>query len=43
VATVLVTPLAEEVGDIWDHAAESDAGRADRLLDLVRLTKPRRK
>lgn len=35
-ATVLVTPLAEEdLGDIWDYAAESDAGRADRLLDLI--------
>lgn len=34
--TVLITPLAEEdLGDIWDYAAESDAGRADRLLDLV--------
>ena len=35
-ATVLVTPLArEDLGGIWDYAAESDAGRADRLLDLI--------
>ena len=35
-ATILVTPLAEEdLGDIWDYAAEYDAERADRLLDLI--------
>ena len=35
-ATVLVTPLAQEdLGDIWDYAAESGTERADRLLDLI--------
>lgn len=35
-ATVLVTPLAEEdLGDIWDYAAEDDAERADQLIDLI--------
>ena len=33
---VLVTPLArQDLGDIWEYAAESDVGRADRLLDLI--------
>lgn len=33
---VLTTPLArEDLGDIWDYAAESGEERADRLLDLI--------
>jgi toxin ParE1/3/4 len=36
VATILITPLAQQdLGDIWDYAAESGAERADRLLDLI--------
>lgn len=32
-AVVLVTPLArQDLGDIWDYAAESDIERADRRL-----------
>lgn len=35
-ATILITPLAQQdLGDIWDYAAESGAERADRLLDLI--------
>lgn len=35
-ATILVTPLAQEdLGDIWDYAAELGTERADRLLDLI--------
>ena len=35
-ARVLITPLAEQdLGDIWDYAAESGAERADRLIDLI--------
>jgi toxin ParE1/3/4 len=33
---VSVTPLArQDLGDIWDYAAESDIERADRLLDAI--------
>jgi toxin ParE1/3/4 len=36
VGVVLVTPLArQDLDDIWDYAAESDVGRADRPLDLI--------
>jgi hypothetical protein len=37
VATSLVTlPTREDLSDFWDYAAESDAGRAERLLDLFK-------
>jgi len=36
VGVVLITPLdREDLGDIWDYAAESGEERADRLLDLI--------